>query len=386
MCRSHRFAACLAAAVVLLQLACSARKPQTYRLIPQDRAHILVPPGVAGPIETQGSLVAAVAEWGPACAPPGNALSIQARKRNIRVTVSREALLAQPPGWLSQWTADAEEQGCFVRGAGLEFAMRVLESVPIDPSAAFRLLHADNIQKGYIDLGLEDRLQVVSPILKAGTDPDAPIIETATASGNDRQLNLALRSSDNLIGVETAWYAFQPRPDGTGSTIVPLSAERSIQGKVEPAAAPITNYFQFSPRAAFYRMFYKTDPADSGITEIVVTAPSRAELDRRTQAMVKDLSMCPKSDPEMCMVIPRRVAVNPFMLATVNGAEVRLAIGSTVRRAILAGQGPARPQEVLPQLKVLKLYKGKLVPVEFDHTKQDVLDLVLLGGESVAWK
>jgi len=386
MCRPQATASWILAVLVLVAPACAPRRPQTYRLVPQDRARILVPPGVATAEAARATLVAAVADWRPSCTPEGAALVIQPRKKSVRIMVSRDALLQEPPGWLSQWSADAEAHGCLAPGAGLEFAMRILESVPLDPSAAYRLLHADNIQKGYIDLGLEDRLQVVSPIMKAGAAPDAPIVETASTSGNDRQLSVTLRTTDNLIGVETAWYAFQPRPDRAGTTIVPLAAERTIQGKTEPAASPLTNYFQFSPRAAFYRMFYKTDPADNGITEIMVTAPTRAELDRRTQALTKDFSLCQKSDPEMCMVIPRRVAVNPFMMVTVNGTEVRLAIGSSVRRAIQTGQGPPRVQEVLPQLEILKPYNGKLVPVEFDRSRQEILDVMLLGGEHVSWK
>jgi hypothetical protein len=54
--------------------------------------------------------------------------------------------------------------------------------------------------------------------------------------------------------------------------------------------------------------------------------------------------------------------------------------------------GPYRPaealrvQEVLPQLVVLKPYAGKLVRVEFDRNSSEILDLVLLGGESISWK
>jgi len=372
--------------LLLASMACAVRKPQTYRLIPQDRNRVLVPPGVATPAVAQATFILEIPSWRPPCNPVGDAVVIQPSRKKLRITVMRDALVQQPPGWLAQWTAEAEAQGCLAPGAGLQFASRILDSVPLDPSAAYKLLHADNIRKGYIDLGTEDRLQVVSPIMKAGVAPDAPILETANASGNDRQITLDVRSTSNLIGVETAWYAFQPKPDHVGSTIVPIAAERSIQGKKEPAAAPITNYFQFSPSAAFYRLFYKTDPADNGITEIVITAPTRAELDRLTQALSADFNLCQKSDPGMCMVIPRRVAVNPFLLVTVNGAETRLVIGSSVRNAIMAGGGPLRGQEVLPQLSVLKPYAGKLVPVEFDRSRQEILDLVLLGGESISWK
>ncbi|HUI55688.1 MAG TPA: hypothetical protein VLY04_11995 [Bryobacteraceae bacterium] len=376
----------LTLALFLTTAACAVRAPQTYRLIPQDRGRVLVPPGVATLAVTQATFTVEIPSWRPPCNPTGDAVAIQPSGKKLRITVTRDSLALQPPGWLGQWTAEAEAAGCLAPGKGLEFASRILDSVPLDPSVAYKLLHADNIRKGYIDLGPEDRLQVVSPIMKAGVAPDAPILETATASGNDRQITLDVRTTTNLIGVETAWYAFRPKPDHIGSTIVPIAAERSIQGRKEPADAPLTNYFQFSPSAAFYRLFYKTDPADNGITEIVITAPTRAELDRRTQALSADFNLCQKSDPDMCTVIPRRVAVNPFLLVTVNGAETRLVIGSSVRNAIMAGGGPPRGQEVLPQLTVFKPYAGKLVPVEFDRSRQEILDLVLLGGESISWK
>jgi hypothetical protein len=86
------------------------------------------------------------------------------------------------------------------------------------------------------------------------------------------------------------------------------------------------------------------------------------------------------------MVIPRRVAVNPFMVVMVNGVEVRLAWRGSVRSAILAGGGPRQPQEILPRLAVSKPFAGKLTPVEFDRTSQDIFNLVLLGGESISWK
>ena len=382
----RRAAEWLLAVLAVLAPACAVRKPQTYRLAPVDRAPVLVPPGVAAADTARATLVAAITAWHPSCAPGGSAILIRPGKRKVHLIVSRDALLQQPPGWLGEWAAGAEAHGCLAAGEGMALATRILESVPLDPSAAYCLLHADNVRKGYVDLGTETRLQVVSSIMKAGAAPNAPVLATAGASGNDHRLAVTVQTADNLLGVETAWYGFQAKRDRAGSTIVPLAAERSITGRTEPADVPLTNYFQFSAGAAYYRLFYKTNPRDNGITEIMLAAPTRAELDRRTQALMADFSLCQKSDPEMCMVIPRRVAVNPFLVATVNGAEVRLAAGTTVRRAIQAGQGPARAQEVLPRLRILKPYNGKLVAVEFDRGRQEILDVMLLGGESVSWK
>ena len=374
----------LALATMVCLAGCATKKPLTYRLAPQG--HVLVPPGVVQPDLAQAKLTAVVVAWRPACAPDGDAITVLARKKKkVQLTISRDDLLKQPVGWLAEWTTRAEAQGCLAPHTGLNLAMRILESLPFDPSRAYRLLHADNISKGYIDLGPQNELQVVSPVLKQGTPSDAPILETTSVTGNGGQLSVTVKSSPNLIGYETAWYAFRLKPDGSGSTIAPLGAERTIAGKKEPAAGPATNWFQFPAQAGYYRMFYKTDPADNGITEIVIGAATPADLDRLTQAMGADNATCDKSGSTMCVVVPRQVAVNPFLHATVNGADMRLNLGSSVRLAILAGGGSPRPADV-PNLVVLKPYAGKLTPLEFSHSSPAIFDVVLLGGESISWK
>ena len=374
----------LSLAAILCLAGCAAKKPLTYRLAPQGR--VLVPPRVAKPDLSQATLTAAVVQWRAACAPDSNAITVLPRKKNkVRLTISRETLLKQPVGWLSQWTTEAEAQGCLAPHTGLNLAMRILESLPFDPSAAYRLLHADNIHKGYIDLGPQNELQVVSPVHKEGSASDALALETTSVTGSGNHLDVGVKASPNLIGYETAWYAFRLKPDGSGSTITPLGAERTIAGKKEPEAGPATNWFQFPAQAGYYRMFYKTDPADNGITEIVIGAPTPADLDRLTRAMSADTATCEKSESTMCVVVPRQVAVNPFLHATVNGTDMRLNLGSSVRVAILAGGGSPRPADV-PNLVVLKPYGGKLTPVEFSHGSAAIFDVVLPGGESISWK
>jgi hypothetical protein len=79
------------------------------------------------------------------------------------------------------------------------------------------------------------------------------------------------------------------------------------------------------------------------------------------------------------VVIPRRVALNPFLVITVNGAETTVPIGSTIRAATHLERLP-------PELKLYKLYAGKPVPVEIDPSSPEILGLVLTGGESISWK
>ena len=347
---------------------------------------MLTPPGVKSPEASQGAFVAAAPHWRAPCEPAGNAVTLRKRRKRVRVIVDRDLLGKRPVGWLADWTAAAEAQGCLPQGTGLEFAMRILDSVPLNPAEAYRLLHSSSVVKGYTDLGLETQLQVVTPIYRDGADPNAPITQIGPTTGSDYSLWLTIHMPESAqYGVETAWYRFAPRADHNGATIVPISAERRIGSQTQQAAAPIANPFQFAPSAAFYRLYYKADLSENSVTEIIIGAPTRAELDRRTEQLRTDLSLCSQSDPELCMVIPRRVAVNPFLAVTVNGAEVRVPVNGTVRSAIAQGRGPRNPEEVLPQLAVWKPFAGQLRPVEFDRSKPDILNLTLLGGESISW-
>jgi hypothetical protein len=86
------------------------------------------------------------------------------------------------------------------------------------------------------------------------------------------------------------------------------------------------------------------------------------------------------------VVIPKRVALNPFLVITVNGSETTVPVGSTLRAAIQAATGARIVERVPPELKVYKLYGGKPVPVEFDRAGPEILGLVLNGGERIYWK
>jgi hypothetical protein len=372
-------------AVLLLASSCAKPIAQTYRLTPNGTARILVPPGVATP-ETTRATLALPATKARTCTPAAGPIAVEKRGAKLRLTVDRDALAQQSPGWLRQWTAELESQGCIPHGAAADLADRVLESVPLDPSTAYGLLHADSVQRGFVELGPENRLQTQAPILKSGKSGDANVIDIASVTGHGNTLDVDIRESEDVIGVETAWYTLRPKP-GAGTTIVPISAERRVEDQITPIAAPTGDYFRFAPVIGFYRLIYKADiDAKGSVTEIVVGAPDRLELERRTSRVLGDFDTCKVSDPNLCAVIPRHVALNPVLAVTVNGQEVRVGIRGTVRSAIAQGHGPRRAEEVLPTLTVRKPYGNKLVEVEFDRATPAILDMILLGGESISWK
>ena len=373
-------------AVLIFASGCARPIAQTYRLTPNGTARILVPPGVATS-ETARAAFALPAAKTRTCTPAPGAIAGEKHGTKLRLTVDRDALAQQPSGWLRQWTAELESQGCIPPGAAAGLAARILESVPLDPSAAYRLLHADSIQRGFVELGPENRLQTQAPILKSGKPPEANVIDIASVTGHGYALDVDVRESEEVIGVETAWYTLQPKPTGAGTTIVPISAERRIDDKNNPVAAPAGDYFRFAPAIGFYRLIYKADiDAKGAVTEIVVGAPDRLELERRTNLVLNDFNTCKLSDPNLCAVIPRHVALNPVLAVMVNGREVRVGIRGTVRSAIMQGGGPRHAEEVLPTLTVRKPYGNKMADVEFDRATPAILDMTLLGGEALSWK
>jgi hypothetical protein len=340
----------------------------TYRL----RGPVLVPPGVAAPEIARRTFVSDIAPGKGSCAQEAPMLEL--RKNRILVTVDREFLLQQKQtGWLSNWTMQAEAHGCIVQGEGIRLANLIAESVALESLVAFRLLHPNDVQSGYVELGAENRLEVRSPI-------DASAIDTAAVSSSGAQLTVDLKPTPALSGFEIAWYALRPNSGRIGFHFEPLSADRTTRAGVEHLPAPAVNYFQFPPQAAFYRLFYKTD--DNGVTAIVISGATRDDLDRRTKAIGADAYACEKS-AGLCVVLPKRVGVNPFLVVTVNDKEFTVPLGGAVRSAIqAAGQ---RPDAVLSTLTVARLYAGQLRPVEFDRASAEILNLKLNGGEHLAW-
>ena len=358
----------------------------SYRLLRQNNTPIVVPPGVGTPDLALRTFMAEIAPGKRRCAAEGG-IQLQPVRKRLRVTVGRDALLKQrQPGWLADWSMRAEAQGCVALGRGEELAELILESVPMDSAAAARLMNAGFLS-GYVDLGQWSRLEVHSPLLRGGAALDASLLN-ATRVGQLRRVTPQEYSGDvdadlatSVIGFETAWYGVERNTGRAGYHFAALSAERNIQGAVERAAAPAVNYFQFPPQAAFFRLIYKTEAND--VLAFVVAGATREDLNRRTKAAAGDSAECGKSGG-MCLELPRRVGVNPFLRVRVNGGDVNVRLPASVAAAIREA-GVESPDTILLQLRVTKLFHGRPAPVEFDPKSPDILNLQLTGGEQISW-
>jgi hypothetical protein len=380
-----RNAGCVTATAVafLAACGCAARRPslQSFRVLKEPSGTVLVPPGISDRKISQSSFKIVFPAGSNPCHPESSVIAIHRRGARLEFSVPPEALSKQPQGWLAEWAAGLEQSGCIPKGAAPHVAAQVAESVPLGLNTARGLLHPNNIQTGVVDLTGAMRIEVVSPILNQGTPPDAPIlIEGEKTTGEGVKINVTM-SSPNLIGYETAWYAIGSRPNGHGLAISPQYAERHIDGQTELRDQPATNYLRFPSDAAFYRLFYKSGETD--YTAIVLAAHNWPELNQSTKVLAD--GSCNKLASKLCIAIPKRVAINPFISVKVNDADVVIPWGSTLAQAIRQS-GQPRPSAVLAHLCLQRPYKGRLLRVEFDRNDPAILSMILNGGEVVSWK
>jgi hypothetical protein len=254
--------------------------------------------------------------------------------------------------------------------------------MPLEMNAAFQLLYPND--RNIVALKPGVRLQVMTPIMAQGADPDAPIVEVETTSAKGFSLTIEGRLTDNLLGYEIASYSVHANQHAPGVSISPLSVQRHINGRAEPAPAPVRNYFQAVGATAFYGVFYKA--GETEFTALIVGGRDKADLDRRTTLLKNaNVSSCETLNNDMCTAIPKRVAINPMVAVTINGSEMLLSWGSTVGGAIRFA-GEREPNAVLPRLALSRPYRNRTAAIEFDHTNPAILNLVLMGGELISWK
>jgi hypothetical protein len=342
----------------------------------------MIPPDVTSSDLPQRTLVARVTSGHGRCVPAAGVIEIQPLGKQWRVIVTQDNLAKQPRGWLRAWALRLEEQGCVAPGEGMKLADRIAESVPLDPSTAFHLLFLDERQTGIVDIGLYSRLQVFSPYLRdrgLGLMADGP----HTITGREYSLTITGKSTENLLGYESAVYKAQPGPAHLGYTIVPLYVDRHVDGKTERSPAPSTNYFRFSADAAFYRLIQKSWQTD--FVPLMIAARTPAELEHLSKRLDADGTSANCEHLEMCIAIPREVAVLPLVSVFLNDAEMLVSRGTTVFQAIRKS-GEQVPGNVLPHLSVYKIWNGQSTRVIFDPADQAILKLVLVGGETISWK
>jgi len=135
-------------------------------------------------------------------------------------------------------------------------------------------------------------------------------------------------------------YSLKPKPGHAGYTIAPVftpTGASSPPARPIDTAAPTTDYLQFPPDAAFYRLFYESwaERFQRLRSSPPAHPPTWTRQTDKLQASGASAS-CQDVNNEMCLQIPKDVAVNPMISVTVNGDDVLLNRGSRLANAITA--------------------------------------------------
>jgi hypothetical protein len=138
---------------------------------------------------------------------------------------------------------------------------------------------------------------------------------------------------------------------------------------------------------SFYRLFFLTrrSPQDHDI--LLLGARDRQAIEAHSDAIrKKGEAVCStlQSADVHCVKIPMHSAVSAELRVKAKDRFIYVPFGGTVNDALRAA-GLQRPADAMPTLKVTRPYAKTLAPVEFDATRPDVLQLVLIGGEEISW-
>jgi hypothetical protein len=263
-----------------------------------------------------------------------------------------------------------------------------VDALPLD-SAKRRVLRSGNVGIGLTSV---NSLRVVSPVFRPGTLPNASVFAEDPARLTEGRspdgIQAEIKTNPGLSGYEIAWYDIRQRDDGPGFRIVPRNAEVHIDGKTESEPGPRVNRFALAPEERWFRYFLMTRAStnrnDNNI--VLLGAATTAELEAHARAFAADAAdYLRTADTTSYAAMTPEFGVNPYVRVRIQGVQSDLEPGSTVRSAIEQSAGRGSAVKVLPGLSVRKPHNRGMARVEWDRTTQDILNLMLEGGEEISW-
>lgn len=174
-----------------------------------------------------------------------------------------------------------------------------------------------------------------------------------------------------FLGTEVAHY--EVRPEG-GLRLLSFQAmsnrpkdQKAVQ-KLIRAQQQHSRYYRF-----YYEVFFKGKAEAQG--SVLLGAKSRRELERLGAQLSRDPSSVCGEQSHQCTVFPEACSVSLEMEIVVN-AVPRVVTWGTVLAGVVAN-----PRHV----KLSRLYRGRLAPVEIDPGDPQALHLPLLPSDRIQW-
>jgi hypothetical protein len=367
-------------------LAGCTRQPGAFRLVAPagisgGTSPTLIPPETKEVAAPQAAIRVGPIPRKAICEPSPHGLTIQRKGSSGKVIVTREALAATSGAELFLWTTALENRSCIPANEAFRLAEEIIDALPMDLAKRSQLI------QGRTDLKSVNSLRVVSPVFKPGTTAQTGVlaeISSVSQGANPGVLNVEVKTNPAVLGYEIDWYDFPALEGGKGYRVVPRGAEIHIGDNIEHPAAPTTNYFQFGPDARWYQLYMMTKVSSNDFDFVVFSARTSNQLQESVAAFQQNAAeFLRTADPESYKVLPHGSGINAYMRVTVHGISIDLPKESTVRQAI--SQSGGDPAGTRATLKIRKLHDGKLYPVHWDRTGDQILSLPLEGGEEIDW-
>ena len=186
------------------------------------------------------------------------------------------------------------------------------------------------------------------------------------------QNGMPKRGLNGYLGTEIARFAVTPNAGLQLMSVQPMKDRPTDQPPVQELVAESKRHFRYY--RFYFEILFKSESVSRG--SVLLGSDSADDLRRTDAILTTDPdSICGGKAPS-CVVFPEACSVSVEMAIVVNGSRQSVVWGSP-----LSNVAP-HPR----QLKLRRLYEGKVTAVRLDFQDPNVLKLPLLPGDSIEWK
>src|SRR2546423_4220208 len=261
--------------------------------------------------------------------------------------------------------SDRQLRGCLRADESERLRRAIVENLSLPPAVAYLFQLGSYDVNGYFDLTPDFRMQITSPIYREGVAP----------------------SPEALMGYETGNYALLSEGPGKRARLDLTSATEVLIGAAPLEKRSLRNELPFSKSLGYFRLLFMADEVSSNrITRaILISADEETKLAKasvRRQVRPDDFCNTLSIADVTCTIFPKNFGVSPELRVRVNGKNAFVRVGGMVQEVLRTER--VRDEQP-PSLKILRPFRGHLIPIKFDRRNEDVLKLVLLPGDEITF-
>jgi len=311
--------------------------------------------------------------------------------RTLTAAIQPSAVADHQPGWLREYAAQLERQGCLDPGEGFNVAQRIVDVLPVEIAKSASALDASPRLQGVFDLDPGVLLRVVEPLFDSSNETKSHRSDRRTAESTSELTGigvLEVRAPADLIGYRTSTYVLTNRLDGHGGLFAGVSSDTRLfqsastsgggQARLRPSIESLPANF------CYFRLLQMTRRTlGSDRDQMLLAAPSLPDLLELAASIARNPDRCDQlGSGGGCILAMEGTAFVPLIRVQVNGSAREYALPVTLREVLSSVKDV---DAAMKSLRVLRPYKGHPVPVAFRSAPNGILSLPLIGGEEISW-